>query len=739
MLLNFLIIQHADAMHSVRRFRSRFQPATAHGLKILREGKILAPGEEPHQMVDRVLGVLAQSDDYFKHGPKDTQRFVQRVGQLMDNHDIVWSTPILTNAGRFLDRPLSACAVPPIELKSDRHSLKTMIDQYHQQGMGTGFNLTLLDKPIEMLKFLNDVACQGAASMKEERPVGNMAILDVDSPHIDDFIRAKVGADALRQDWKFNISVNITSAFREALKHGIPFRLKNGAEREPASLLRAIANAAHECSDPGLICLDLLNRDNPTPDLGAYVSTAPCAEVGLAPGETCVFGYINLAKFVKDGAFDFDRLIDTARIMTRALDDFLQTSIDRYSYSQSSAIMGAKRKIGIGICGYADALALLNLRYGEEAACALLQDILNTISFYSKDASVELAEHRGSFPALPKSKFMDPGFLLEKYGKASTPHVSTDQWLKLAKKISTDSLLRHATTTTLPPTGRSGQLINASLGIEPLFSLQRPFMENAILMQFLRSNNIKVDSEQEVCSWLEKNDHPFITATSVTPNEHIKVLKAAQKFIDESISKTVNLPHNATEEDIDEIYRHALDSELKGITVYRDGCRVIQPQALDKKKTNGTNAKLIESLVEKAKNEKVEKLSVGAAIINNQGHVLMLKRKADDFMPNIFELPGGGLEKDESLLDALKREVKEETGCAIKEVKKYITHIDFPSSSGLRTRRFNFLIELQEPISVRLSEHSQYIWIDPKDAGQFDITPKTRGILSLLDSLHRHC
>ena len=203
-------------------YKSTFIPPTKTSKKILVDGQILAPNEEPHEMIERVVNSIAAAEIVYKDlQPKQmlsTAEFAKQLGQLMDEHAIVLSTPILTNAGRFTDRPLSACVMPPVDLKADFKKIKQMVDQYHQDGMGTGYNLSDIDNPVEMLKFLNKVAVEGSLSKKEQRPVGNMAILDVESPDIEQFIMAKVGSDNRGEDWKFNISVNIDDEFMNAVE-----------------------------------------------------------------------------------------------------------------------------------------------------------------------------------------------------------------------------------------------------------------------------------------------------------------------------------------------------------------------------------------------------------------------------------------------------------------------------------------------------------------------------------------
>ena len=480
--------------------------------------------------------------------------------------------------------------MPPLDVKADYKKLRQLADHYHQNGMGTGYNLSDAKDPVTLLKYLNDGAVAGARSNKEQRPVGNMAILDVDSPEIEAFIMAKVGADARGQDWKFNISVNITPEFMDAVNKNKDFVLRNNKKVNAKELFNKMAYAAHQCGDPGLISLSRLNDDNPTPLVGLYQTTAPCAEVGLLPGETCTFGYINLAKFVtksENPELDFQSLQSTVSLLTRALDNVVEISNQKFSVAESRKVMEAKRKIGIGICGFADMLIALNLSYTQPQARDMLQDILNFISYHSKVASHELAQERGSFGAFLGSRYTDESFILNKYGGLNTPHVSPAQWSKLATTIKETMHLRNATTTALPPTGRSAQVIEASTGIEPLFTLNAHTIQPAML-EFLRKHtydDAATLAEIKQTGRFPKSitvEHPFITATEITPADHLAMTAAAATAIDESISKTVNMPEHATVEDIASIYKDAFAAGLKGVTIYRDNSRSAQPQKLSK-------------------------------------------------------------------------------------------------------------------------------------------------------------
>lgn len=266
-------------------YKSHFTPPTQSAIKILTEGQVLAPDETPNAMIERVVNTISESEILYKLDSEKltpTAQFAQELGLLMDEKFIVLSTPILMNAGRFTDRPLSACVMPSVDLKADFKKIKQIVNQYHQDGMGTGYNLDEVSDPVTILRALNQLAVEGAKSQREQRPVGNMAILNVHSPAIEEFVMAKVGGDDRGEDWKFNISVDIDDEFMDAVEQDTQFTLTDGKKINAKELFNKMADAAHKCGDPGLISLKRLNADNPTPMVGEYKCTAPCAEVGLA-------------------------------------------------------------------------------------------------------------------------------------------------------------------------------------------------------------------------------------------------------------------------------------------------------------------------------------------------------------------------------------------------------------------------------------------------------------------------
>ncbi len=233
------------------RYESTFRP-TSKAERLLVEGRILAPDESPPEMIERVVNALVEVETQFSDDAVLAEEYGNRLGSAMDEGYIVMSTPILTNAGRYLDKPLSACTVPVSALSVNHAAMRREVIALHQQGMGTGFSLSESIDPLAELKFLNDVALESSSSGKEDRPVGNMAVISVYHPQILEFINAKVEAPARGDEWKFNISVDIDEQFMNKLEAGDKITLSDGRRIRADKIFDAVCEAAVKCADPGV-------------------------------------------------------------------------------------------------------------------------------------------------------------------------------------------------------------------------------------------------------------------------------------------------------------------------------------------------------------------------------------------------------------------------------------------------------------------------------------------------------
>lgn len=573
----------------MKPYLSNFSPNLFVNEQILKKGRIVALDESPSEMVERVVSALYRVEASLSDNAR-AKRFAESIGILMDERKIVFSTPVMTNAGRTeFNRPLSACTVPPLSLRGDLVRIREMVNSYHQEAMGTGFNFDEVDDPVSLLLFLNNLAVQGAASSKEDRPVGNMGICSIDHPRIVEFITSK----QTRRDmlWKFNISVNTPESFWLAVQNDTLWRLRNGDAVYAKELFQLMAQSAHICADPGIVFMDRVNRDNPVPAGGVYHSIAPCAEVGLVPGETCQFGYINIGAFCRSSDLDLGSIKQATELMVRALDNCLEISISAFSVRASADIAKQRRKIGVGICGLADALIRRGIPYASIPAREYAKDVVAYINYRSKIASHALAKERGSFSAmnaLSGCKYTEtPDFLNVKYGSTETQWVSEEQWRELGAMIKSSKMLRNSSTIALPPTGRSALVIDASTGVEPIFSLVGPDGTIAPTVKQALGPNLNKEREQAILQgkgldpWCESAVRELLrTSTEINADDHLLMVAALQPVVDESISKTINLPRNATVAEVENIYMQAYSLNLKGMTMYRDGTSLFQPRKL---------------------------------------------------------------------------------------------------------------------------------------------------------------
>ncbi|MFT4867666.1 MAG: ribonucleoside-diphosphate reductase alpha chain [Candidatus Nanohaloarchaea archaeon] len=558
--------------------------------KIMRDGDILAEDESPTEMLERVASVVVDIEKQFGTETEEALEFADRMLELFMQRKIVPSTPIMTNAGRFDERPLSACSVPPVDLNNDYSEIKEKVDNYHEEGMGTGFALDKADNPMSVLMDLQEIAKTGLERDEQHRPVGNMGIMKANNPAIKEFIKVKHENPEI--DWKFNLSVNMSDEFIEAYRNEEKFELRDGEEVDSGGLMDLIVKCAWDCADPGLIFLDNMNRRRPFNEELNYVSVAPCGEVGLAEGETCQFASINIAGFSNGESIDWDALEEASKLITRFLDDVLEYSLNHYSHEESVEAMRKSRKIGIGYCGYSKLLSKHGLEYDSEEGNQLLKDTLSFINYHSKKYSVELSGQRGNFEGWSSSKYADEGrnFLTGKFGDKKSRKITEADWRGLDKMIEKHGL-RNSTTVILPPTGRSAMTFDTSQQIEPIFSLIDRYGDVNDEFREALEKHRDVDAE-EVIEKVRENgscqelDIPqeikdvFRTAIEIGHREHFNVLVEAQAFVDESVSKTINLPKDVDPEAVKDVYLKAYDAGLNGMTVYRNGSNQDQPMDL---------------------------------------------------------------------------------------------------------------------------------------------------------------
>lgn len=575
--------------------------------------------ETPQDMFRRVADTIASGDLEFGKTSKDVQNLSDRFYNAITHRYFMPNSPTLMNAGRDLGQ-LAACFVLPIDdsLESIFETIKNTA-LIHQSGGGTGFSFSRLrpknsvvrstmgvsSGPVSFMEVFN--AATEAVKQGGTRRGANMGILRVDHPDIIEFINCKSDNNKLNN---FNISVAITDKFMEAYLNGKDYDLINPQNNEIVGRMDAgavfdlIIDSAWKNGEPGIVFIDKMNKDNPTPQIGKIESTNPCGEVPLLPYEACNLGSINLGLMVKeqDGEFvvDWDLLENTVRTAMRFLDNVIV--VNNYPLPQISEMVQNNRKIGLGVMGWADMLMQMGIAYNSEEGTSLATDVMSFIDYVSKTESVELAKERGCFNNFKGSVYEDSNYFSKKFTGKTSHKVNDKMWAQLDKDVQKYGL-RNATTTCIAPTGTISMIAGASGGIEPLFGLvfSRLIMDgtellevNPVFEKYMKTHGLytedlmnkiaKCGSVAHIEELPDEVKRIFVTAHDISPYWHVKMQAAFQQFTDNAVSKTVNFIESATREDIKKTYILAYKNNLKGITVYRNNSRQFQPMNLKKAK-----------------------------------------------------------------------------------------------------------------------------------------------------------
>ncbi|HOC95776.1 MAG TPA: vitamin B12-dependent ribonucleotide reductase [Candidatus Cloacimonadota bacterium] len=541
--------------------------------------------EDWKSMIKRVASNIAGQD----------KQKTKKYFKLLDSGYFLPNSPTLMNAGNDLQQ-LSACFVLPIEdsMESIFETVKNAA-LIHKSGGGTGFSFSRLREanarvrstngvssgPLSFLKVFN--AATDAVKQGGTRRGANMAILNVDHPQILEFITCKEDTNELTN---FNLSVGITETFMQAVNQDAEYNLISPKTKETKGKLRArdvfnlIVEMAHKNGEPGIVFLDRINEANPTPHIGRIESTNPCGEQPLLPNEACNLGSINLSLMIKQGAVDWDRLREVVRDSVDFLDDVINRS--KFPLVQIDEMVNANRKIGLGVMGWADMLYQLEIPYASDEAVDLAESVMEFIDFESKLRSMELAQSQGSFPNF-KGSIYSKGTL-----KRSPKNAD---WNTLIANIKRHGI-RNATHTTIAPTGTISMILDTSSGIEPQFSLvfRKHVMDGEKLLYVNKWFKAKLEQagllDEELLREISESGSIahneripaeirtiFQTAHDISPEWHIRMQAAFQKYTDNAVSKTINFPNSATVEDIRTAYELSYLLGCKGVTVYRDGSR----------------------------------------------------------------------------------------------------------------------------------------------------------------------
>ncbi|MGI5827690.1 MAG: adenosylcobalamin-dependent ribonucleoside-diphosphate reductase [Patescibacteria group bacterium] len=614
------------------------------------EGNVI---ETPGEMFWRVAQHLAKAEiNWGMNGivEKTAKQFFER----MVNLKFVVAGKALFEAGNPGGTgQLSSCFVLPVE--DNIHSIfKTLGDAavVHKNNGGTGFNFSKIRPRGDKVKNVPGAAsgpvdflsAYSAALSKilqgSKRQGANIGVLNVDHPDIIDFITLKEEDGTIKN---FNVSVGVTNEFMEAVEQDKPWELINPRNGEVVKKIKArklfdlIVEHAWATGDPGLAFLDRMQEDNPTPSLGVINCTNPCGEIPLLPYESCNLTSIILSNHIvkdKNGSYeiDWDDLEKSIKVAVRLLDDMIE--VNNYPLKEiEEMVKNGNRRIGLGVMGFAHLLFKLGIPYNSEEAIRLSERLAKFIRRKAEEMSLELGKERGVFPNWDRSIYAGSA---ERY--------------------------RNCALTMIAPTGTISMLANCSSGIEPVFSLvtlRKTFFEDdkknrpteELMMidpefeEYLKTKGL---TKKEVRSVLEtiaaegnlgsvehlnkKEKKLFVTSHQIEPEWHVRIQAAWQKHFDNSVSKTINFPHNATAEDVRNAYMLAWRLGCKGITIYRDGSK--QDQVLNVKSTKyevpstklDTNSDLIEK-VSKTENLSTQNSALstsscpecGARIVKSEG------------------------------------------------------------------------------------------------------------------------
>lgn len=548
------------------------------------------PAESFSDLISRVANTLAESDKLYNK-KSDTKKLAEEFYAIMYNLEFLPNSPTLMNAGRDLGQ-LSACFVLPIE-DSMESIFETIKDAalIHKSGGGTGFSFSrirsknsavkstggIASGPISFLKVF-DSATQ-AVKQGGTRRGANMGILRVDHPDIMEFISCKENDTAIAN---FNISVGLTEEFMRKVENKQDYWTIDPRTEEKIEKLNAekvfhkITDMAYKNGEPGIIFLDRMNQDNPTPLQGEIESTNPCGEQPLLPYESCNLGSVNLAKMVKNQKIDWEKIRKVVHLGVHCLDNVVD--INKFPLEKIKQQTQKNRKIGLGVMGFADMLISLGIAYDSDAGLQTAESVMKFILDEAIKASEALAKERGTAPAYEESVYNKPG----------------------------NPKLRNLTLTTIAPTGTLSIIADCSSGIEPLFALAyyRKVMDDDKLPEFNKylervAKEKGFYTEQLVKELAEKGSlkhingvpeqikNVFVTSHDIAPEWHIKMQAAFQKYTNNAVSKTINFPEQATIEDIRSAYMLAYKLGCKGLTIYRDNSRKEQVLNLSSNKIEG--------------------------------------------------------------------------------------------------------------------------------------------------------
>ncbi len=537
--------------------------------------------EDAKGMFTRVASAVAKADLLYDENA-DIIATQNEFYELMTSFRFLPNSPTLMNAGKPLGQ-LSACFVLPVS--DSMEEIFEAVKQaalIHKSGGGTGFSFSRLRQngarvnttggvasgPVSFMKVFNSAT--EAVKQGGTRRGANMGILRVDHPDIKEFIHCKANNADITN---FNISIGITENFMQSALSGADYDLIDPSTKKAVGKMNArkvfeeIVSAAHKNGEPGIIFLDRLNRDNIVPSKGEIESTNPCGEQPLLPYESCNLGSINLVQMLRVGEngceIDYSLLKSTVHSAVHFLDNVID--VNNYPLKKIEEVTKETRKIGLGVMGFADMLLYLGLPYNSEEAIELAESVMSFINNEGQNASRKIARYRGAFPLFFESIFAN-----------KTP-------------------VRNGTITTIAPTGTISMIASCSSGVEPIFAYVyirnvmdgtemievNPVLELVLKQRELYSDELmrkiaKAGSLAHIDEIPQDIKDVFVCSHDISPQSHIKMQAAFQRFTDNAVSKTINLSNSAGKKQVAECYALAYRLGCKGVTIYRDGSRAEQ-------------------------------------------------------------------------------------------------------------------------------------------------------------------
>jgi ribonucleoside-diphosphate reductase alpha chain len=562
---------------------------TEPALRVLRERYLLRKDgeviETPEEMCWRVAVSIAAGEGRYGRSPAAVREVAEAFYDMMVDGYFIPNSPTLMNAGKGNGLQYSACYVLPVG-----DSMEEIFDSVkaaaiiHKSGGGTGFAFSRLrpkddlvnstggraSGPVSFLRVFNGAT--EAVKQGGTRRGANMGILKVDHPDILEFIDCKLDGGITN----FNISVAATEKFMDALARGEEYDLINPHTKKVVQRLSArevferIVRAAWRTGDPGMVFIDRINASpaNPTPEMGEVEATNPCGEQPLLPNEACNLGSLNVSKFARrsgaaECSVDWDEMERVVRLAARFLDDVIE--MNPYPLPEIDQTVKANRRIGLGIMGWADLLFIMGIPYDSQEAIDLADRLMSFVKEKSHDQCAKLAEERGPFPNWSRSIYKDV------------------------------RPMRNSTVTTIAPTGTISMIAGCSSGIEPIFALafqhrvkqpdgervltfvnetfesiarEKGFFSTALMEEIAKRGTL-----HDIPGVPEEAARVFKTSHEIPFEWHVRHQAAFQRYTDNGVSKTINLPNDASEIDVANAYKLAWELGCLGITVFRDGCK----------------------------------------------------------------------------------------------------------------------------------------------------------------------